>query len=61
MEGGIAIMARRYHEIKGLYFLQVYISHTNKISKHGLGMAVDINTLYNPYHKGCKPHDCWFC
>lgn len=28
-----------------------YISHTNKISKHGLGMAVDINTLYNPYHK----------
>ena len=28
-----------------------FISHTNKISKHGLGMAVDINTLYNPYHK----------
>lgn len=27
------------------------ISHTNKISKHGLGMAVDINTLYNPYVK----------
>ena len=27
------------------------ISHTNKISNHGLGMAVDINTLYNPYHK----------
>ena len=22
-----------------------------EISKHGLGMAVDINTLYNPYHK----------
>ena len=28
-----------------------FISHTDKISKHGLGMAVDINTLYNPYHK----------
>ena len=28
-----------------------FISRTNKISKHGLGMAVDINTLYNPYHK----------
>ncbi len=28
-----------------------FISHTNIISKHGLGMAVDINTLYNPYHK----------
>ena len=28
-----------------------FISHTSKISKHGLGMAVDINTLYNPYHK----------
>ena len=28
-----------------------FISHTTKISKHGLGMAVDINTLYNPYHK----------
>ena len=27
------------------------ISHTTRISKHGLGMAVDINTLYNPYHK----------
>ena len=27
------------------------VSHTNRISKHGLGMAVDINTLYNPYHK----------
>lgn len=27
------------------------ISHTDKVSKHGLGMAVDINTLYNPYHK----------
>ena len=28
-----------------------FISHTDRISKHGLGMAVDINTLYNPYHK----------
>ena len=28
-----------------------FISHTDKISKHGLGMAVDINTLYNPYQK----------
>ena len=28
-----------------------FISHTNKVSKHGLGLAVDINTLYNPYTK----------
>ena len=28
-----------------------FISHTTKISKHGLGLAVDINTLYNPYVK----------
>lgn len=27
------------------------ISHTNKVSKHGKGMAIDINPLYNPYHK----------
>ena len=27
------------------------ISGTSKVSKHGLGMAVDINPLYNPYHK----------
>ena len=27
------------------------ISYSTKISKHGLGMAVDINTLYNPYIK----------
>ena len=27
------------------------ISHTNRVSKHGLGMAVGINTLYNPYTK----------
>lgn len=28
-----------------------FISHTNIISKHGLGLAIDINTLYNPYTK----------
>ncbi len=28
-----------------------YISHTKKISKHGYGLAMDINTLYNPYVK----------
>ena len=28
-----------------------FISGTKKISKHGLGLAVDINTLYNPYVK----------
>ena len=28
-----------------------FISHTNRISKHGRGLAVDINTLYNPYTK----------
>ena len=28
-----------------------FISHANRISKHGLGLAVDINTLYNPYTK----------
>ena len=27
------------------------VSHTTRVSKHGLGLAVDINTLYNPYHK----------
>ena len=27
------------------------ISHTTIISKHGLGIAVDINPLYNPYTK----------
>ena len=25
------------------------IARTNRISKHGLGLAIDINTLYNPY------------
>ena len=28
-----------------------YVSHTRVISKHGQGLAVDINPLYNPYHK----------
>ena len=28
-----------------------FISHTTVISKHGRGLAVDINTLYNPYTK----------
>lgn len=28
-----------------------FISHTTNVSKHGLGLAVDINTLYNPYTK----------
>lgn len=28
-----------------------FVSHTKTVSKHGKGMAVDINTLYNPYHK----------
>ena len=34
-----------------------FISHTTKISKHGLGMAVDINTLYNPYYKVVSNED----
>lgn len=28
-----------------------FISHTTRVSKHGRGLAVDINTLYNPYIK----------
>lgn len=28
-----------------------FISHTKVVSKHGLGLAVDINPLYNPYTK----------
>ncbi|MBQ9400496.1 MAG: M15 family metallopeptidase [Bacteroidales bacterium] len=28
-----------------------FITGSTKVSKHGLGLAVDINTLYNPYHK----------
>ena len=31
-----------------------FISHTHTVSKHGKGMAIDINTLYNPYHKRLK-------
>lgn len=31
-----------------------FISHTTKVSKHGEGMAVDINPLYNPYVKTVK-------
>lgn len=31
-----------------------FITHTTRISKHGLGLAVDINTLYNPYVKVTK-------
>lgn len=42
-----------------------FISHTTKISKHGLGLAVDINPLYNPYTKIvdgeriCEPANGW--
>ena len=28
-----------------------FVSHTNRISLHGYGLAVDINPLYNPYIK----------
>lgn len=28
-----------------------FISHTTTVSKHGKGMAIDINPLYNPYVK----------
>jgi hypothetical protein len=28
-----------------------FISHTTRVSNHGLGLAVDINPLYNPYTK----------
>ena len=28
-----------------------FISHTTKVSKHGMGVAIDINPLYNPYVK----------
>ena len=33
------------------------ISGSTKLSKHAMGMAVDINTLYNPYHKMVKNAD----
>ena len=26
-----------------------FISHSTKVSKHGLGLSVDLNTLYNPF------------
>lgn len=28
-----------------------FVSHTRKVSKHGQGLAIDINTLYNPYYR----------
>lgn len=28
-----------------------FISHTTTVSKHGKGVAIDINPLYNPYYK----------
>ena len=28
-----------------------FISHTTRVSKYGLGLAMDVNTLYNPYTK----------
>ena len=28
-----------------------FVSHTNRISRHGYGLAVDINPRYNPYIK----------
>ncbi|MBQ0052504.1 MAG: M15 family metallopeptidase [Treponema sp.] len=28
-----------------------FISHTTEVSKHGAGLAIDINPLYNPYVK----------
>lgn len=31
-----------------------FVSHTTKVSKHGKGLAIDLNTLYNPYHKQLK-------
>ena len=31
-----------------------FISHTKKVSNHGIGMAIDINPLYNPYVKKVK-------
>lgn len=30
-----------------------FISHSTKVSKHGLGLAVDLNTLYNPFVLKC--------
>lgn len=31
-----------------------FISHTTTVSKHGAGLAIDINPLYNPYYKLVK-------
>ena len=31
-----------------------FISHTTTVSKHGAGLAVDINPRYNPYYKMVK-------
>ena len=31
-----------------------FISHTTVVSKHGAGLAVDINPRYNPYYKTVK-------
>ncbi len=28
-----------------------FITHSKKVSKHGYGLAIDINPLYNPYYK----------
>ena len=37
---------------------QIMTGSTTKISKHGLGLAIDINTLYNPYVKQ-KDDESW--
>ena len=42
-ENGIAVSVRPFNFR--------FISHTTRVSNHGLGLAVDINTLYNPYTK----------
>lgn len=31
-----------------------FVSHTAVVSAHGKGLAIDINPLYNPYHKHLK-------
>ena len=42
-----------------------YISHSSRVSKHGLGLAIDINPLYNPSTKAvdgdwiCEPDNGW--
>ena len=42
---------RQLYEANSSAFNFRFISHTTRVSKHGLGLAVDINTLYNPYTK----------